>query len=60
MPKNSRQKFEYLENKKSFQDEIKTFFIIFEEPALKQIKYILFGRWEPDFNRELMNYLIMT
>ena len=25
------QKFEYLENEKSFLDEIKTFFIVFEE-----------------------------
>ena len=30
MGKKSRQKFKYLENEKSFQDEIKTFFFNFE------------------------------
>ena len=37
MPKKSKQKFKYLENEKSFQDEIKGIFIIFEGLSLKQI-----------------------
>ena len=39
-----RQKFEYLENKKSFIDEIKAFLIIFKGLSLKQKKTIFFGR----------------
>ena len=49
MPKKSRQKFKYLENGKSFQDEIKAFLIIFQGLSLKQIKKGFFGRWESDF-----------
>ena len=40
MTKISRQKFKYVENKKSFSDEIKVFFFIFEAPSLKEIKQI--------------------
>ena len=40
MPKKSRQKLKYLENKKSFEDEIKT---IFKGLSLKQIKITFFG-----------------
>ena len=38
MTKNSRQKFKYLENEKSFKDKKKTFFVIFKGVSLKQIK----------------------
>ena len=51
MPKKSRQKFKYLENEKSFQDEIKAFLIIFKGLSLKQIKQIFFGKLESDFKK---------
>ena len=44
MTKKSGQKFEYLEDEKSFQDEIKTFFIIFKELSLNANKTNFFGR----------------
>ena len=40
MTKKSKQKFKHLENRKSFQDEKKAFFIIYEGLLLKQIKQI--------------------
>ena len=40
MTKKSKQKFKHLENRKSFQDEKKAFFIIYEGLSLKQIKQI--------------------
>ena len=52
MTKKSRQKFKYIENKKRFWVEIKTFFITFEELSLKQIKHFC-GRWVSDFKRGL-------
>ena len=46
MTKKSRQKFEYRENEKSFQDEIKSIFITYKGLSLKQIKQFFFERWE--------------
>ena len=49
-------KFKYLANEKN---KKKVFFIILKELSLKQIKRILFGRWDSDFNvsvnKESMN-----
>ena len=50
MPKKSRQKFKYLENEKSFKDEMKAFFIIFEGLSLKQIKKNLLESESPTLN----------
>ena len=49
MSKKSRQNLKYRKNEKSFQDEIKTFFIIFMELSLKQIKEHFFEIWESNF-----------
>ena len=44
MTKKSRQKFKYLENGKSFQDEIKSIFIILKGLSMKQtIEFFLEG-----------------
>ena len=44
MPKKSRQKFKYLDNEKSFQDEIKSIFHHFERAIIEANKKIYFGR----------------
>ena len=48
MSKNSRQKFKYLENEKSFEDKIKSIFHHFGRAIIEANKKF-FGRWEPDF-----------
>ena len=56
MPKKSRQKFQYLENEKSFWDELKSIFLQFWRAIIiidANIKFF-FGRWESDFNGELL------
>ena len=40
MNKNSWQKPKYLENRKSFEDEMKSFFILFKGLSMKEIKEI--------------------
>ena len=62
MPKKSRQKFKYLENEKSFKDEIKAFFIIFEGLSLKQIKKTLLEGESPTLNWGFLSaaYFIKT
>ena len=47
MAKKWIQKLKYLQNEESFEIE-KVFFIIFNGPSLKQIKYF-FGKWKFDF-----------
>ena len=44
MPKKSRHKFKYLDNEKSFQDEIKSIFHHFERAIIEANKKIYFGR----------------
>ena len=53
MTKMSRQKFSYLENKKSFEDEIKNILHLFKGLLLKQKKTSLFERWESNFKFNL-------
>ena len=56
MPKKSRQKFQYLEDEKSFWDELKSIFLQFWRAIIiidANIKFF-FGRWESDFNGELL------
>ena len=48
MNKKSRQKIKYLENKKSFLDEIKHIFHHFKGLSLEKIKHYFFGRGESD------------
>ena len=48
MTKNSRQKFKYLKNKKSFGNKIKSVFHLFKELSLKQ-QNICFRWLESDF-----------
>ena len=43
MTKNSSQKLKYLEDKKSFYDEIKSIFIIFKGLSIKQIIQFFVG-----------------
>ena len=55
MTKKSWQKLKYLENEKSFKDEIKSIFhnlIIFKGLLMKQITQFFFGRWESDFKKD--------
>ena len=52
MTKRSGQKFKYLEDEKTFKDEIKCIFHDFKGLSLKQIKQIFFERWETDFKEE--------
>ena len=44
MTKNTRQKFKYLENEKSFQEEIKNIFHNFQRAVIEANKTIFFGR----------------
>ena len=48
MNKNSRQKFKYRENKRSFYDKIKAIFYRFKGFSLRQIKKFFFERRESD------------
>ena len=48
MTKKSRQKFQYLENKKSFKDEIKSIFKHFWRAFIEANKTNFLGRWKPD------------
>ena len=52
MTKMSGQKCKYLENERSFEDEIKkkTFFIVFKGLSLKQIKQIFLEDESPTLN----------
>ena len=50
MTKKSRQKIEYLEDKKDFKIKKKTFFIIFKGLSLKQIKQIFLEGKSPTLN----------
>ena len=50
-----RQKFKYLENKKSFWDEIKSIFHYFWRAIIK--KNFFFGRWESDFEGKISNLM---
>ena len=49
MTKKSRQKLKYLENEKSFWDEIKSIFYHFWRVII-EVNKKFFGRWESDFN----------
>ena len=49
MTKKSRQKFKYLENEKSFYDEIKNIFHHFWRAIIEANNKIFFGRWESNF-----------
>ena len=51
MTKKSRQKVKYLENEKSFWDEIKNIFHLFETAFNEANKTFFFGRWGFDFNK---------
>ena len=50
MTKTSRQKFKYLENKKSFEDEIKNIFHHFQRGFIEVSKINIFGRYKFNFN----------
>ena len=50
MAKKPTQKFKYLENEKSFQDEIKSIFDHFERAFIEANKTIFFPNRESDFN----------
>ena len=49
MTKKSRQKYKYVENEKSFQDEAKSIFHQFFRSANKK----KFGSWESNFNKRI-------
>ena len=49
MIKNSWQKLKYLENEKSFEDEIKSFFILFKGLSMKQITQAFLEGERPTF-----------
>ena len=55
MAKKWIQKLKYLQNEESFEIE-KVFFIIFNGPSLKQIKYF-FGKWKFVFSMFFTNFL---
>ena len=50
MTKMSRQKFQYLQNEKSFHDEMKNIFHHFYRVSIKANKMIFFRRWESEFS----------
>ena len=56
MTKKFRQKFKYLEKEKSFQDELKTFVIIFKGLLLKQIKQTFFEGESPTLTYFCLNH----
>ena len=58
MPKKSRQKFKYLENGKSFKDEIKSIFHHFWRAIIKANKEENFGRWESNFKLAIILCLV--
>ena len=49
MPKKPRQKFKYLENKKSFEDQIKSILHHFWRAVIEADNNFFFGKWEADF-----------
>ena len=54
MPKKSRQKVKYLENEKSFQDEIKRTFHHFWRAIIEANKNFFFERWESYFKNSIV------
>ena len=52
MTEKLRQKFTYLENEKSFYDEIKSIFHNFWGTIIEANNKIFFGRREPDFKEQ--------
>ena len=58
MPKKSGQKFKYLENEKSFYDEIKSIFHNFEGLSLKQIKFFFLEGESPTLTKKSVRKLV--
>ena len=52
MTKKSRQKLQYLENEKSFKDEIKSIFHLFWRAIIEANNTVFFGRWESNFKSD--------
>ena len=55
MTKKLRQKIKYLENEKSFQDEIKSIFHHFWRAFIQTNKTIFLREWESDFKFKYAN-----